>query len=69
MVATFTKISYVILHVKNMWNWDILTYEIFISHMKINFTYEIFISNMELKYFHIWCTLFTCEMTYDIFDR
>ena len=31
---THTKISYIISHGGNLWNWNIFTYEIFISHMK-----------------------------------
>ena len=36
MVIFLTKISFVISHVKNIWNCSIFTYEIFISRMKLD---------------------------------
>ena len=39
------------------------------SLMKINFAHEILIQLIELKLFHIWNTVFICEMTCEIFLR
>ena len=53
MLVSRTKISYMILLVKNIWNWNSLTYEILHSHIKNQnvFTYEI-----PRTYVKCWCS-------------
>ena len=44
--TSLTRISHVVSPVKNIWNWNIFTYEIFISHMEVE---------PQMKYyFHLW---------------
>ena len=46
------------------------TYEIEDSQGKIIFAYDVYISrNMQVKNFHIWKTIFLCEMACEIFIR